>query len=183
MPGLPRGPGGADRAAGLVDAAVAQERIEDAGEAPGEGDDGNVLAAAGRDAPGPAPERVGRGRVAAKDGDGGLDEQPAGAAGPGLGDGAAALRVPGAELARDQTEVRVDVVGVAIRRDRLILPSGTPARQPGHGDQAGGDERLELWIAGHDDRPMILRSDDREGIGVRDQEARLDMGRGEHGAS
>ena len=37
--------------------------------------------------------------------------------------------------------------------------------------------------AGHHHRPIILRGDYGEGIGVRDREACLDMGRGEHGAS
>ncbi len=90
--------GASDGAAGLERAAIAQERIEDAGQAPGEGDDGDVLAAAGRDAQGLDLEGVGLWRAAAEDGDGGLDEQPARAPGAGLGDGAAALTVTGAEL-------------------------------------------------------------------------------------
>ena len=46
----PRRLGGTDSAAWLEHAAVAQERIEDTCQATGEGDDGDVLAAAGRDA-------------------------------------------------------------------------------------------------------------------------------------
>ena len=98
--GRHRRPGDPDGAAWLEHAAVAQERIEDACQATGERDDGDVLAATGRDAQGPDLERVGLGRAAADNGDGGLDEQPARAAGTGLGDGAAALSVAGAELAR-----------------------------------------------------------------------------------
>jgi enoyl-ACP reductase-like protein len=49
-------------------------------QAAGERDNGDVLAAAGREAQGPEMERVGLGRVAAENGDGGLDEQPARAA-------------------------------------------------------------------------------------------------------
>src|SRR5215831_20686610 len=97
------------RGAWLKHAAVTQERIEDAGQAAGEGDDGDVLAAAGRDVQGPGVERLGLGGATAEDGDSSLDEQPAGAAGPGLGDGAAAPRVAGAELARDQAEVGLDL--------------------------------------------------------------------------
>src|SRR5262245_58350832 len=83
------------RGAWLKHAAVTQERIEDAGEAAGESDNGDVLAAAGRDVQGPGVEGLGLGGATAEDGDRGLNEQPAGAARPGLGDGAAAPRVAG----------------------------------------------------------------------------------------
>ena len=97
--------GDADGAAGPVHAVIAQERIEDAGEATGEGDDGDVLATTGRDAQGPGAERLGLGRLATKNGDGGLDEEPARAAGAGFGDGAGTLGVPGAALAGAEAEV------------------------------------------------------------------------------
>ena len=72
------------RGAWLKHAAVAQDRIEDAGQAAGEGDDGDVLAAAGRDVRGPGVERLGLGGATAEDGDSGLDEEPARAARAGL---------------------------------------------------------------------------------------------------
>ena len=124
--------GAPDGAAGLEDAAVAQEGIEDAGEAPGEGDDGDVLAAAGGEAQGPGPERLGVGRATAEDGDGGLDEEPARAAGADIGDGAAALRVTGAGLARDQAEVSLDLMRVA---EALGIIQG--------GDEGGGGDRAD----------------------------------------
>src|SRR2546427_470613 len=89
-----RRPGDTDGAVWLEHAAVAQEGIEDARQAPGERDDGDVLAAAGGDAQSPGPQRLGLGRAAAENGDGGLDEQPARAAGAGFGDGPAALTLP-----------------------------------------------------------------------------------------
>lgn len=58
------------RRAGREDRAVAQERIEDAGQAPGQRDDGNVFPAARDDAQGPGAECLGLGRPAAQDGDG-----------------------------------------------------------------------------------------------------------------
>ncbi len=70
-------PGDTEGAPWLEYAAVAQEGIEDARQATGERDDGDMLAAPGRDAQGPDLERVGLGRVATEKGDGGLDEQPA----------------------------------------------------------------------------------------------------------
>jgi hypothetical protein len=109
----------------LEDAAVAQEGIEDAGQAPGEGDDGDGLAATGRDVQGPGVECLGLGGATAEDGHGGLDEELAGAPGAGLGEGAAALRVAGAELAWDQAGVGLDLMGVleALR----IVPCSPPA--------------------------------------------------------
>ena len=69
----------------LEHAAIAQQRIEDAGEAPGEGDDGDVFPAARGDAQGPGPQFLGRRQVSAEDGDRGLNQEPAGARVAGLG--------------------------------------------------------------------------------------------------
>jgi hypothetical protein len=159
--------GYADRAAGPVHAVIAQERIEDAGEAAGEGDDGDGLAAAGRDAQGPGAERGGLGGVATENGDGGLDEEPARAAGAGFGDRAATLGVPGAELAGDKAEVGLDLMSVAEAMD--IIQGGDEGRggdgaDTGHGPQARharivGGEALdppigigELAVDGQHDR-------------------------------
>ena len=49
---------------GREHAAIAQQRIENAGEATGEGDNGHLLAAARGDAQGPGPQRLGLRRVA-----------------------------------------------------------------------------------------------------------------------
>jgi hypothetical protein len=46
-------------ALGLEHAAISQQRIEDAGEAAGEGDDGHLFAAARGDAQGPGPQLLG----------------------------------------------------------------------------------------------------------------------------
>ena len=72
-----RGWKGRRRGAGRIHRAVPEERIENAGQAAGERDDGDVLASAGGDAQGPRPEGLGRGGPAAQDRDRGLDEQPA----------------------------------------------------------------------------------------------------------
>jgi hypothetical protein len=76
--------GGGHRLGGpawLEDRAIAEERIEDPGQAASERDDGDLLAAAGSDAERPGAERLGLGRPAAEDGDGGLNQEPARAAG------------------------------------------------------------------------------------------------------
>src|SRR5262245_6436152 len=96
------------------------------------------LAAAGRDVQGPGVERLGLGGATAEDGDSSLDEQPAGAAGPGLGDGAAAPRVAGAELARDQAEVGLDLMGVA---EALGIVEGRD--EGGGGDGPDGGHRAQ----------------------------------------
>jgi hypothetical protein len=54
-------------------AAIPQQRIEDAGEATGEGDHGHLFAAARGDAQGPGPQRRGLRRAPAQDGDRGLN--------------------------------------------------------------------------------------------------------------
>ena len=83
---------------GLEHAAIAQQRIEDAGEAPGEGDDGDLFAAARGDAQGPGPQVFRLWLVAAEDRDRGLNQEPAGARVAGLGDGTPALGLAGAVL-------------------------------------------------------------------------------------
>jgi len=89
----------------LEHAAIAQQRIEDAGEATGEGDDGHLFAAARGDAQGPGPQLLGLRRVPAKDRDRGLNQEPAGARVAGLGDGAAALGLARAVLAGHEAEM------------------------------------------------------------------------------
>jgi hypothetical protein len=64
-------------ALGLEHTAIAQQRIEDAGEATGEGDDGHLFPAARRDAQDPGLQLLGLRRVPAEDGDGGLNQEPA----------------------------------------------------------------------------------------------------------
>jgi hypothetical protein len=67
-------------ALGLEHAAVAQEGLEDAGEAAGEGDDGDLFPAARGDAQDPCAQCLGVGRTAAEDGDGGLKSGASGCA-------------------------------------------------------------------------------------------------------
>ena len=61
-------------ALGLEDAAIPQQRIEDAGEATGEGDNGHLFPTARGDAHGPGPEVLRLRRAAAEDRDGRLKE-------------------------------------------------------------------------------------------------------------
>src|SRR4030095_5103072 len=63
--GASRGTAGRPNALGLEHTAIAQQRIEDAGEATGEGDDGDVFAAARGDAQGPGLYLLGRRRLRA----------------------------------------------------------------------------------------------------------------------
>ena len=67
---------------------------------------------------------------APEDRDGGLDEEPARAAGAGLGDGAAPLRVTRAVLARDEAEVGLELVRVDEALDVVD-----------RGDECGGRHR------------------------------------------
>ena len=60
-------------ALGLEHAAIAQQRIEDAGEATGERDNGDLFSTARGDAHGPGPQFLRLGRAAAEDRDGGLN--------------------------------------------------------------------------------------------------------------
>jgi hypothetical protein len=56
-------------------AAIAQQRIEDAGEATGEGDDGDVFPAARGEAQGPGPQVLRLRRVTTEDRDRGLNQE------------------------------------------------------------------------------------------------------------
>jgi len=60
----------------LEHAAIAEQRIEDAGEATGEGNDGHLFPAARGDAQSPGPQLLGLRRAPAEDGDGGLNQEP-----------------------------------------------------------------------------------------------------------
>ena len=97
----------------LEHAAIAQQRLEDAGEAPGEGDHGHLFPTACGDAQRPGPQLVRLRRAAAEDRDGGLNQEPAGARVAGLGDGAAALRLARAVLAGHETEIGFELMRVA----------------------------------------------------------------------
>ena len=57
------------------DCAIAEQCIEDPGQAGGERDDRDVLSAAGREVEGPGPERLGLGWPAPEHRGGGLDEE------------------------------------------------------------------------------------------------------------
>ena len=109
------GRGGPRRAnaVGLEHGAVAQEGIENPGEAASEGDDGHRFAAARGDPQGPGAQGLGLGRVAAEEGDGGLNQEPAGARVAGLGDRTPALGLARAVLAGHEAEIGFEVMGVA----------------------------------------------------------------------
>src|SRR5712691_7176418 len=130
------------------DRAIAEQRIEDPGQAAGEGDDRDVLPAAGRNAEGPGPERLGLGGPAPENRDGRLDEQPARAAGAGLGDGTAALRVARAVLARHEAEIGLELVRVGEALD--VVDRGDKGGG-GHGpDARDGAQTLDaLIVSGH----------------------------------
>jgi len=113
---------------------IAEQGIEDAGQAAGEGDDGDGLATARRDVEGPRPEGLGLGRSAPEDGDRGLNQEPAHASLASLGNGAAALTLPGAEFARHQAEVRFDLMGTTEAAD--VVDRGDEGRGR-HGPDAG----------------------------------------------
>src|SRR6266436_3925770 len=102
-------------AAGRIHCVIPEERIENAGQAAGQCDDGDVLAPARGDAPGPGPERLSRGGPAAQDRERGLNEQPAHAGVPGFGDGAAALRVARAGLAGHEAEIGFELMRMGER--------------------------------------------------------------------
>ena len=121
-------------ALGLEHAAIAQQRIEDAGEAAGEGDDGDLFAAARGDAQGPGPQLLRLRRAAAEDRDRGLNQEPAGARVAGLGDRAAALRLAGAVLAGHEAEVGFELMRVA---EALGIVDGGEEGGGGDGADAG----------------------------------------------
>jgi hypothetical protein len=58
--------------------------------------------------------------------------------------------------------------------------SGTPSRQPLHGDKAGVGERSELGVSRHHDTTVVLSGDNGEGVGVGDREAGPDMSCRQH---
>jgi hypothetical protein len=95
---------------GLEHAAIAQQRIEDAGEATGEGDHGHLLPPAGSDAQGPGPQVLRLRRATTEDRDRGLNQEPAGARVAGLGDGAPALRLARAVLAWHEAEIGFELL-------------------------------------------------------------------------
>jgi hypothetical protein len=96
-------------APGLEHAAIAQQRIEDAGETTGEGDD-DVFTAARGDAQGPGPQRLGLRRVPAKEGDCGLNQPPAHGRVAGLGDRTPALGLARAVLAGHEVELGIELL-------------------------------------------------------------------------
>ena len=64
----------------LEHAAITQQRIEDAGEATGEGDHGHLFPSARGDAKGPGSQLLRLRRTAAEDRDGGLNQELSGGA-------------------------------------------------------------------------------------------------------
>ena len=124
-------------ALGLEHAAIAQQRIEDAGEATGEGDHGHPFSPARRDAHGPGPQVLRLRRAAAEDGDGGLNQEPARARVAGLGDGAPALRLARAVLAGHEAEV-----GFELMRGAEAVGIVNGGDEGGGGDGADAGETL-----------------------------------------
>jgi len=125
----------------LEHAAIAEQRIEDAGEATGEGNDGHLFPAARGDAQSPGPQLLGLRRAPAEDGDGGLNQEPAGARVAGLGDGTAALGLPRAVLAGHEAEVGFELMRVVEAPDVVDGgeeggggdgPDAGDGAQPGH---------------------------------------------------
>src|SRR3989454_8098293 len=103
---------------------------QDPGETPGQSDDRPGHAAPAGDAQRPLAQGRGLGLGVVHDRPGGLDEQ---AAQPGvatLGDAAADLALPGAVLARDETEIRLE-----------LMRSGEAIGAVQRGDEGGGRHR------------------------------------------
>ena len=109
------------------DRAITEQRIEDPGQAASERHDRDGLPAAGGDMEGPGPKRLGLGRPAPENRDGGLDEKPAHATGAGLGDGAAPLCVARAALVRHEAEVGLELVRVGKRWTSSIVATKAAA--------------------------------------------------------
>ena len=132
----------------LEHAPVAEQRIEDTGQTPGERDDGDVLATVRGDAERPGPERFGLGRPAPEDGDGGLDQEPAHAAGASLGDPAPALGLARAGLAEHEAEVGLDLMRAAeaVRVHELGV-------EVAHDREQGGDLREHTSRLGQGEHP------------------------------
>lgn len=109
-----------------------------------------------RDVEGPCVEGLRLRRPAPQDGDGDLNQKPAHAGRPRLGDVAAALCLPRTELARYQAEVGFDLVRVAEALG--VIEGGDEGG--GHGPDAGdGSQVLNTRIvSGHArDRPVGIR--------------------------
>jgi hypothetical protein len=130
----------------LVHGPSRKEGVEDAGQAAGERDDGDLLAAAGRDAKRPASQGVGRGRAAPRDGDGGLNQEPPHAGVAGLGDVATALGLARAALAGHEAKVRLDLVGVPEALD--IIDGGDEGGGGDRADAGDGAQTLDARIVG-----------------------------------
>src|SRR5712691_3079753 len=139
-------------AAGCIHRPIPEERIENAGQAAGQRDDGDVLAATCSDAQGPGPERLSRGGPAAEDREGGLNEQPAHARVPGLSDGAAALRLARAVLAGHEAEIGFELMRMVEAPD--VVDGG---EEGGGGDGADAGDRAQPWHAGILDREVLDR--------------------------
>src|SRR5262250_3145238 len=88
----------------------------------------------------PGAQFLGLRRAAAEDGDGGLDEKPAGARVTGLGDGAPPLSLARAVLAGHEAEIGFELVGV-VEAPGVIDGSeeggGSDRTDAGDGTQAG----------------------------------------------
>ncbi len=94
------------RAAGRRGAYTSSEEgVQNASQAAGEGYDGDLFPTARRDASGPGLQLLRLRGATAEDRDGGLNQEPAGARMGGLGDGASALGLARAVLARHEAEV------------------------------------------------------------------------------
>src|ERR671919_1273451 len=97
---------------------------------------------------GPRSECLGVGGPAPEDRDGGLDEEPARAAGAALGDGTTALGVARTGLARHEAEVGLELVRVVEALD--VVDRGDKGGR-GHGpDARDGAQALDaLVVSGH----------------------------------
>ena len=145
-------------ALGLEDAAIAQQRIEDAGQATGEGDHGHLFSATRGDAQGPGPQFFRLGRAAAEDRDGGLNQEPAGARVAGLGDRAAPLRLARAALAGHEAEVGFELMRMV---EALGIIDG--GEEGGGGDGADAGDGAQAQHARNLDGEVFDR-----GVGVRE---------------
>ncbi len=139
------GPGGASW---VEHAPVSEQRVEDAGQAPGEGDGGNVLAAARGDVEGPRAEGLSLRRPPPEDGDRGLNQEPARAGVAGLGDPPAPLALPRAELARHQAEVGFHLVRAPEAAD--VIDRGDEGGRRDGANRGDGAQALDALIVSGD---------------------------------
>src|SRR5215472_10743541 len=100
----------------LVYGAIAQEGEEDPGEPARERDHGDPLAAAGGNAAGPLAQGRRPGIAQPEHRDSGLDEQPPHPGRTRFGDPPPALGLPRAQLAGDEPQVGLDLVGAVEAR-------------------------------------------------------------------